>query len=132
MRTAHADKSRGRMFGKFVHCSTFAKAANRSYINVLHANSLWCTDSWRIAFGCSPNIRRTAESGLTCHGSTSTLNQYCQIKIPKTFTFSKKKNPHTSNMGIKCKVFSSRTPKWSLFSPLVIFYFIFTRKTIIK
>ncbi len=46
--------------------------------------------------------------------------------------FKKKNNPHTSNMGIKCKIFSSRTPKWSLFSPLVILYFIFTRKTIIK
>ncbi len=44
------------------------------------------------------------------------VNQCCQMKIPEILTFSKK-NPHTSNMGIKCKVFSSRTSKWSLPSP---------------
>ncbi len=40
--------------GKFVDCLAFAEAANRPYIKVLYANSLWCTDSRRIAFSASP------------------------------------------------------------------------------
>ncbi len=53
-------QSRGRMYSTFVHYLAFAEAANRPYINVLYANSLWCTDSWQIALGCLPNIRRIA------------------------------------------------------------------------
>ncbi len=43
--TMHGDESQGRMYGTFVHCSAFAKAANRTYINILNANPLWCTDN---------------------------------------------------------------------------------------
>ncbi len=58
----------------FVHRSAFAEAANQPYINVLYANFFWCTDSRRIAFGYSPNTRRTAECCLPRLGNTSTLN----------------------------------------------------------
>ncbi len=58
--------------GKSVDCSAFADAANQPYINVLYANSLWCTDSQRIAFGCSPNVRHTAECYLPRLRNTST------------------------------------------------------------
>ncbi len=61
--------------GKFVDCSVFAVAANRPYINVLYANSLSCTDSRRIAFGCSLNVRHTAACCLPCLGNTSTSNR---------------------------------------------------------
>ncbi len=67
-------QSRGRMYGTFVHCSAFTDAANRPYINILYANSLWCTDSQRIAFDCSPNVCRTAECSLPHLGNTSTSN----------------------------------------------------------
>ncbi len=60
--------------GKFVDCSAFAEAANRPYINILYANSLWCTDSRWIAFGCLPNIRHTAECCLPRLRNTSTSN----------------------------------------------------------
>ncbi len=57
--------------GKFVNCSAFAEAADWPYINVLYTNSLWCTDSRRIAFGCSPNVRHTnavcLASGIHLH-----------------------------------------------------------------
>ncbi len=70
---------------KFVDCSAFAEAANWPYINVLYANSLWCTDSWRIAFGCSPNIRHTAECCLPRLRNTSTSNVRivfaCRVRI---------------------------------------------------
>ncbi len=60
--------------GKFVDCLAFAEAANRPYINILYANSLWCTDSQRIAFGCSPNVCHTAECCLPCLKDMSTSN----------------------------------------------------------
>ncbi len=62
------------MYGTFVHCSTFAETANRPYINVSYANSLWCTNSRRIAFSCSSNIRRMVECCLPRIGNISTLN----------------------------------------------------------
>ncbi len=71
--------------GKFVDCSAFAEAANRPYKNVLCANSLWCTDSRRIAFGCSPNVRHTAEYCLPHLRNTSTSNIRiifaCRIRV---------------------------------------------------
>ncbi len=71
--------------GKFVDCSAFAEAANRPYINVLYANSLWRTDSRRITFGCSPNIRHTAECCLPRLRNTSTSDVCiifaCHIRV---------------------------------------------------
>ncbi len=70
---------------KFVDCSAFAEAANRPYINVLYANSLWCTDSQRIAFGCLPNVCHTAECCLPRLRNTSTSNVRivfsCRVRI---------------------------------------------------
>ncbi len=37
----HVEARWGRTLGTFVHCSAFAEASNRSYVNVLNANSLW-------------------------------------------------------------------------------------------
>ncbi len=77
--------------GKFVDCSAFAEAANRPYINVLYVNSLWCTDSRRIAFGYSPNVRHTAECCLPCLSNTSTSNVHiifeCRVRIRVLFVF---------------------------------------------
>ncbi len=73
IRMTHADKRRGRTYDTFVHCLAFAEAANRPYRNVLYANSLWSTNSRWIAFGYSPNIRRTVECCLPRLGNTSTL-----------------------------------------------------------
>ncbi len=71
--------------GKFVDCWAFAKAVYWPYINVLYANSLWCTDSRRIAFGCLPNVRRTAECCLPRLRNTSTSNIRiifaCRIRV---------------------------------------------------
>ncbi len=76
---------------KFVDCSAFAEAANRPYINVLYANSLWCTDSRRIAFGCLPNVRHTAECCLPRLRNTSTSNVQivfaCCIRVRVLFAF---------------------------------------------
>ncbi len=74
----------------YIHtlCSAFAKAANRPYINILYANSLWSTDSRRIAFGCLQNVHRTVECCLPHLGITSILNDFvfaCQIRIPFAF-----------------------------------------------
>ncbi len=70
---------------KFVDCSAFAEAVNRPYINILYVNSLWGTDSRQIAFGCSPNIRHTAECCLPRLRNTSTSNIRivfaCRIRI---------------------------------------------------
>ncbi len=44
------------------------------------------------------------------------MSSVARWKFRKSSHF-QKKNPLTSNIGIKCKIFSSRTPKWSLFSP---------------
>ncbi len=89
MRMTHVDERRGRMCGTFVHFSAFAEAANRPYINVSYANSLWYTDSWRTAFGCSPNIHHTAECCLPRLGNMSTLNNgfvfACHIRVPFVF-----------------------------------------------
>ncbi len=64
---------------------------NRPYINVLYANSLWCTDSWRIAFGCSPNVHHTAECCLPRLRNTSTSNVRivftCHIRILFVFRY---------------------------------------------
>ncbi len=91
MGTTHADESRGRMYGTFVHCLAIAKEANRPYINILYANSLWCTDSWQIAFSCSPNVFRTGECRLPRIGNTSTLNNgfvfACCIRACVPFAF---------------------------------------------
>ncbi len=85
----YADERRGRTYGTFVHCSAFAEAANRPYINILYANSLWNTDSWWIAFGCLPNICRTAECCFPHLGNTSTLNDgfvfAWRIRVPFVF-----------------------------------------------
>ncbi len=71
--------------GKFVDCSVFAEAANRPYINVLYANSPWCTNSQRIAFGCLPNVRCMAECCLPRLGNMSTSNVRivfeCRIRV---------------------------------------------------
>ncbi len=82
-----ADESWGRMYGTFVHSSVFAETANRLYINVLYANSLWCTDSRRIAFGCSPNVRRTAECCSPRLGNTSTLSIFFECCVRHLFAF---------------------------------------------
>ncbi len=70
---------------KFVDCSAFAEAANRPYINILYANSLWCTDSQQIAFGCSLIVRHTAECCLPRLRNTSTSNVRivfaCHVRI---------------------------------------------------
>ncbi len=77
--------------GKFVDCTAFAEAANRPYINVLYVNSLWCTDSRRIAFGCLPNIRHTAECCLPRLKKTSTSNIRiifaCRVRVCVLFAF---------------------------------------------
>ncbi len=71
--------------GKFVDCSAFVEAANRTYINVLYTNSLWCTNSRRTAFGCSPNVRHTAKCCLPRLRNTSTSNIrivfVCRIRV---------------------------------------------------
>ncbi len=71
--------------GKFVDCSAFAEAANWPYINVLYANSLWCTNSRQITFGCSRNVRHTAECCLPRLRNTSTSNIRivfaCRIRV---------------------------------------------------
>ncbi len=77
--------------GKFVDCLAFVEAANRPYINILYANSLWCTDSRQIAFGCSPNIRHTAECCLPRLRNMSTSNIHivfaCHVHVRILFAF---------------------------------------------
>ncbi len=77
--------------GKSVNCSAFDEAANWPYINWLYANSFWCTVSRRIAFGCSPNVRHTAECCLPRLKSTSASNVRiifkCRVRIRILFTF---------------------------------------------
>ncbi len=77
--------------GKFVDCLAFAEAANRPYIKVLYTNSLWCTDSRRIAFSCSPNVRHTAECCLSRLRNTSTSNVRivfaCRVRVRILFAF---------------------------------------------
>ncbi len=73
--------------GKFVDCSAFAEAANQPYTNVLYANSLWCTDSRRIAFGYSPNIRHTAECCLPRLRNMSTSNNHIVFACHILFAF---------------------------------------------
>ncbi len=67
------------------------RGSKLTYMKVLYANSLWCTDSRRIAFGCSPNIHHTAECGLPRLGNTSTLNIRivfeCCVRICILFAF---------------------------------------------
>ncbi len=88
---AECDKDAYVHVGKFVNCSAFAETANWPYINVLYANSLWCTDSQRIAFGCSLNIRHTAECCLPRLWNTSTSNVRiifeCRVRIRILFAF---------------------------------------------
>ncbi len=85
----NANERRGRMYVTFVHWSALVEAANRPYINILYANSLWSTDSWWIAFGCSLNVRRTAECCLPHLGNMSTLNEdfvfACHVRIQFVF-----------------------------------------------
>ncbi len=73
------------MVHTFVHCLAFAEAANRPYSNILYGNSLWYTDSRRIAFGCLPNIHRTAEYCLLHLVNISTSNIHivfkCRIRV---------------------------------------------------
>ncbi len=96
MRTqmTHVDKRQGRTYVTFVHCLAFAEATNRPYINVLYANSLWCTDSRRIAFGCSPNVRHTAKCCLPRLNNISTSNVRiifkCRVCICLLFRFRSK------------------------------------------
>ncbi len=77
--------------GKLVDCWAFTEAANRPYINVLYANSLWCTNSRQIAFNCSLNVRRAAECCLPRLRNTSTSNIRivfaCRIRIRVLFAF---------------------------------------------
>ncbi len=72
--------------GKFIDCLAFVEAANQPNINVLYANSLWCTDSRRIAFGCLPNVHHTAECCLPRLRNTSTSNVRivfaCRVRVP--------------------------------------------------
>ncbi len=67
----------------------FVEAANRSYINVLYTNCLWCTDSRWIAFSCLPNIRRTAEYLLPslCNTSTSNIRIIFECCVRILFVF---------------------------------------------
>ncbi len=74
MKTTHVEAKRSRTYGTFVHCSAFAEAANRPYINVLNANSLSSTDSRRIVFDCLPNVCHTAKCCLPRFGNMATLN----------------------------------------------------------
>ncbi len=57
----------------------------------MYANSLWCTNSRRIAFGCSPNVRHAAECCLPRLRNTSTLNVRiifeCRGRIRIMFAF---------------------------------------------
>ncbi len=91
--------------------------------------------SWRSHTSSVLSKWSTLEAALAgwiiSNNKSNVMTTVARWKFQK-FSHFQKKNPHTSNMGIKCKVFSSRMPKWSLFLPLVILYFIFTRKTIIK
>ncbi len=87
MRITHVDVRRGKMYGTFVHCSAFAEAANRPYINLLYVNFLWCTDSRRIVFGCLPNVCRTAECCLPSLGNTSTSNIRIVFECRVLFVF---------------------------------------------
>ncbi len=73
--------------GKFVDCSAFAEGANQPYINVFYANSLWCIDSRRIAFGCSPNIRHTAKCCLPRLRNMSTSNIHIVFACRILFAF---------------------------------------------
>ncbi len=103
--------------GKVVDCLAFAEAANWPYINVLYANSLWCTDSQRIAFGCLPNVRHTAECCLPLVRTTSTSNVRivfsCRVRI--LFAFRCKRD-----CAFRCKrgftVFGSKVNLLSCFS----------------
>ncbi len=90
--------------GKFVHCSAFAEAADRPcsqavrkpviakckkkwrlHLNVSYANFIWSTDIWGIAFGCSPNIHRTAKCCWPRLKNTSTSNVRiifaCRVRV---------------------------------------------------
>ncbi len=64
---------------------------NRPNINVLIVNSLWSTDSWWLAFGCSPHVCRTAECCLPRLSNTSTLNDHfvftCCVQVRILFAF---------------------------------------------
>ncbi len=90
---------RGRMYGTFLHCLAF--------INVLYANSLWNTNSWLIAFGCSPNIRHTAKCCLPLLGNKSTLNDgfvfACCVRIHIPFAFRCKPS-------LRCPFFDNSIP----------------------
>ncbi len=71
--------------GKFVDCSAFAEAANGPYINVLYANSHWCTDSQRIAFGCLPNAcTSNVRIGFKC---CVRIGFKCRVRICILFAF---------------------------------------------
>ncbi len=69
-------RKRGEAEHKWYSCTRFGIrwGSQLTLHKRINANSLWCTDSWWIAFGCSPNICCTAECCLPCFGNTSTLN----------------------------------------------------------
>ncbi len=67
----------------FVHCSAFAEASNKPHINVLNANSLWSTDSQRIAFGCLLNVCHIDECCLPHLGNTFTLTRLWPYEFDK-------------------------------------------------
>ncbi len=85
MRTTHKEARPGRMFSTFVHCSAFAEASNRLYINILSMIFLWSIDSRCIAFGCSLNIRHIAKCCLPHLNNKSTLNHHfifaCRVHV---------------------------------------------------
>ncbi len=84
MQTTHVDESWCRMYGTLIYCLAFTEAANRPYINVLYGNFFWYTG---IAFGCLPNVRRTAECCLPRFGNTSTSNVRIIFKCCALFAF---------------------------------------------
>ncbi len=75
MGKTHLEARRGRINGTFIHCSAFAEASNRPYINILNVNSLWSTDSRLIEFCCLPNVCCTVECYLPRLGNTFALEQ---------------------------------------------------------
>ncbi len=49
------------------------RGSESTLINILYENSLWSTNSQRIALCCLPNVCRTVECCLPCLSNTSTL-----------------------------------------------------------
>ncbi len=108
MRITHAEARWGITYGSLVHCSAFAEASNRAYINVLNLNSLRGTASRWIAFGCLPNVRRIVECCVPHLGNMCTLNDHfvftCNFHINVLFAFRCK-------LGFMCTIPKKRNEK---------------------